>query len=244
MLHNKRLYYRLCCVVVKLGLSLSLSLREDKKLRVFKNKVLMLRLDGRSRLHNSSRLGSMRTPLHFDFMFTWCAAGGRLDVWLVYKMASRSMVHQIVVLLCGALAKNLRDYIVIKRRKSTLWVRPWILRLKIYGASDTLLKELSKEDPEAYRLHLRMSQSLFEELLDKVSLLIQAQNALRTSFQLSSRQLKPHMERLYVQSCLCASSAAQLHCGVVPKVELLPTLTVVAPVARLATLLCLHVRLQ
>ena len=87
-------------------------------------------------------------------------------------MASRSMVRRIVVLLCRASAKELRDYIVTKRRKSSLWVRPWILRRKIYGASGTLQKELWEEDPEAYRLHLRMSQGLFEELLDSVSPLI------------------------------------------------------------------------
>ena len=76
---------------------------------------------------------------------------------------------------------------------------------------------LSEEDPEAYRLHLRMSQSLFEELLDKISPLIQAQNALRTSSQPSSRRLKPHVEGLHVRSCLCCGSAAQSHCGVVAK---------------------------
>ena len=127
------------------------------------------------------------------------------------------MVHWIVLLLCGALAKDLRDYIVIKRRKSSLWVRPWILRWKIYGASDTFLKELSEEDQEAYRLHLRMSQSLFEELLDKFSPLIQAQNALRISFQSSSRRLKPQVKGLHVWSCLCADSAAQSHCSIVAK---------------------------
>ena len=152
-------------------------------------------------------------------MFTWCAAGGRLDVRLVglYKIASRSMVRRIVLLLCHDLAKDLRDYIVTKRRKRSLSVRPWILRRKIYGASDTLLKELSEEDPETYRLHLRMSSSLFEELLDKVSPFIQTQNALRTSSQPSSRRLKPHVEGSHVRSCLCAGSAAQLHCGVVAK---------------------------
>ena len=119
------------------------------------------------------------------------------------------MVRRTVLLLCRALAKDLRDYIVTKMQKSSLWVRPWILRRKIYAASDTLQKELSEEDPEAYRLHLTISQSLFEELLDKVCSLIQAQNALRTSSQPSSRRLKPHTEGLHVRSCLCADSAAQ-----------------------------------
>ena len=34
-----------------------------------------------------------------------------------YKMASRSMVRRIVLLLCRALAKDLRDYIVTKDGK-------------------------------------------------------------------------------------------------------------------------------
>ena len=112
-------------------------------------------------------------------------------------MASRSVVRRIVLLLCRAIVKDLWDYIVTKKRKSSLWVRPWILRQETHEASDTLQKELLEEDPEAYRLHLRMSQSLFEELLDKVSPLIQAKNIQRTSTQPSSRRLKPHM-----RSCL------------------------------------------
>ena len=34
---------------------------------------------------------------------------------LVYKMTSGSMVRLIIVVLCGAIAKDLRDYIVIKK---------------------------------------------------------------------------------------------------------------------------------
>ena len=51
------------------------------------------------------------------FMFTWCAAGGRQDVRIIYKMASRTMVRLIVLLLCRALAKDLRDYSVTKGGK-------------------------------------------------------------------------------------------------------------------------------
>ena len=53
----------------------------------------------------------------FDFTFTRCAGGDRLNVQLVYKMASRTMVRLIVLLLCRALAKDLRDYSVTKGGK-------------------------------------------------------------------------------------------------------------------------------
>jgi hypothetical protein len=35
----------------------------------------------------------------------------------------------------------------------------------LYGASNTLLKELAEEDPSEYRRHLRMSPEKFDELL-------------------------------------------------------------------------------
>ena len=94
-------------------------------------------------------------------------------------------------------------------------------------------KNYRKKVQRPYRLHLRMSQNLFEELLDKVCPLTQAQNASLTSSQPSSRRLKPQVECLHVRSCLCAGSAAQS-----PKVELPPTLTGAALVVRLAALLC------
>ena len=53
----------------------------------------------------------------FDLTFTWCSAGGRLDVQVIYKIASRSMVRRIFLLFCRALAKYLQDYSVTKRRK-------------------------------------------------------------------------------------------------------------------------------
>ncbi|KAJ8935365.1 hypothetical protein NQ318_001342, partial [Aromia moschata] len=53
--------------------------------------------------------------------------------------------------------------------KRRVWVKPWINRRQNLGASSVLLKELSCEDPSAYRNHLRMSKKMFETLLEMVN---------------------------------------------------------------------------
>jgi len=51
------------------------------------------------------------------------------------------------------------------RKKRRFWVRQWILRRNQWGASDTLLKELTLEDKEGYKYHLRKSEEQYNELL-------------------------------------------------------------------------------
>ena len=54
-----------------------------------------------------------------------------------------------------------------------LWVRKWIRRRETRGASALLLKELSVEDPQEYRLCLRLTPESFETLLNFIAPVIQ-----------------------------------------------------------------------
>jgi hypothetical protein len=53
-----------------------------------------------------------------------------------------------------------------KKKRKRRWVKKWICRRNLIGASNTLLIELAEEDPSEYRIHIRMSPKKFYELLD------------------------------------------------------------------------------
>jgi hypothetical protein len=50
------------------------------------------------------------------------------------------------------------------KEKKRWWVKPWIVRRNILGASNTLLVEWTSEDRDMYTNHLRMSREQFLEL--------------------------------------------------------------------------------
>ena len=54
-----------------------------------------------------------------------------------------------------------------------LWVRKWIHRRETRGASVLLLKELTVEDPQEYRLCLCLTPESFETLLNLIAPVIQ-----------------------------------------------------------------------
>jgi ElaB/YqjD/DUF883 family membrane-anchored ribosome-binding protein len=58
-----------------------------------------------------------------------------------------------------------------QRRK--LWVRKRLLRRESHGGSARLLKELAAEDHSEYRSFMRMTPDRFEDLVQKVSGVIQ-----------------------------------------------------------------------
>ena len=58
-------------------------------------------------------------------------------------------------------------------RPQRLWVRKRIRRRETRGASALLLKELSVEDPQEYRLCLRLTPERFETLLNLIAPVIQ-----------------------------------------------------------------------
>ena len=81
--------------------------------------------------------------------------------------------------LMGQMAENNRNMLQLirlhqnlpRRRRHTVWVRNWLRRREALGTYNTLFRELSIEDPRAFRNFLRVEvnsswQSVFMELLD------------------------------------------------------------------------------
>jgi hypothetical protein len=66
------------------------------------------------------------------------------------------------VVICSYLIKECQ-HILEKRnkRKKRRWVKPWIMRHNMLGASNTLLVEWTSEDRDMYKNRLRMSQEQF-----------------------------------------------------------------------------------
>jgi hypothetical protein len=63
------------------------------------------------------------------------------------------------------LSEELREIVRGKRRKRGRKCRNWIARRESLGASNYLFCELSKEGPQEYRKHTRISVEKFDELL-------------------------------------------------------------------------------
>jgi hypothetical protein len=83
-------------------------------------------------------------------------------------MAANELVRHGVV-ICDYLIGECQYIIEKKKKKRLWWVKPWIMRRNILGASNALLIEWTSEDRDMYKNHLRMSQEQFVELLSKVS---------------------------------------------------------------------------
>ena len=68
------------------------------------------------------------------------------------------------------------------RRKRLLWTRPWILKREQFGAYHCLLQELRASDRIGLKNFLKMDQSSFNEILNRVMPIIQREDTqLRTS---------------------------------------------------------------
>jgi hypothetical protein len=63
------------------------------------------------------------------------------------------------------LSEELREIVKKKRRKRGRKCRNWITSRESLRASNCLFRELSSEDPQGYRKHMRMSVEKFNELL-------------------------------------------------------------------------------
>lgn len=78
-----------------------------------------------------------------------------------------------------------------KRKKRTKWVRTWIAQRKKLGFCDSLMCELEIEDPIQLQNFLRMSQSDFEDILNRIAPKIQRRNT-------GMREAIPAKDRLAV----------------------------------------------
>ncbi|KAL4153986.1 hypothetical protein QTP88_001819 [Uroleucon formosanum] len=76
------------------------------------------------------------------------------------------------------LINDILEFIDESNKEKRIWVREWIKRRTVLGASENLLTELALEDPEEYRLCLRMTTENFEQLLNLVSPTIQKQDTI------------------------------------------------------------------
>jgi len=80
---------------------------------------------------------------------------------------STEIVRAGVIILANAIKKELKKKEKRKRQRN-IWVKQWIGRREMYGASSSLLKELKDEDASAYRNILRLDCTHFEDLLKMV----------------------------------------------------------------------------
>lgn len=81
---------------------------------------------------------------------------------------TRAAVRNCILTLCGEVSEILAEE-MNKNKKKRCWVRKWLSRREIYGASSTLLRELAAEDAPEYRNWLRISQEQFEILLAQIA---------------------------------------------------------------------------
>lgn len=77
------------------------------------------------------------------------------------------------VLIVAAL---LRQEILRKRRKKRCWIKKWIERRDVLGASNNLCVELQTENEDDFKDMFRVNRTQFYYLLDKVGSSIQRQN--------------------------------------------------------------------
>ena len=68
-----------------------------------------------------------------------------------------------------------------RKKKRSIWVKPWLQRRHQLGAYDGLMVELANEDLEGYISFQRMAPDLFAELLSKVGPIIQKQDTVMRS---------------------------------------------------------------
>lgn len=82
------------------------------------------------------------------------------------RKVMHAAMRNCILKVCGELSEILAEEIYKNKR---CWVRTWLMRREIYGASSTLLRELAAEDVPEYRNWLRMSKEKFEILLNQIA---------------------------------------------------------------------------
>ena len=60
-----------------------------------------------------------------------------------------------------------------KKRKRSVWVRPYLKRRSKLGHYDNLMQELALEDPILYKNFLRIDEDLFNEIVKRVTPILQ-----------------------------------------------------------------------
>ena len=63
-----------------------------------------------------------------------------------------------------------------KKKHRSMWTRQWLLRRTQYGAYETLLSELRREDEGSFLNFLRVAPDLFDSLVERVRPLVQKEH--------------------------------------------------------------------
>ncbi|CAH2011644.1 unnamed protein product [Acanthoscelides obtectus] len=82
-----------------------------------------------------------------------------------YRAVLKKCLVQAVDILLNEIVEVIKEETSKQKR---IWVRDWIKRRDKLGASANILRELALEDPEEYRMCLRMTPESFETLLNYI----------------------------------------------------------------------------
>ena len=88
---------------------------------------------------------------------------------MVSAVRKRKIVALAAVILILGAYKQLHK----EKKIRSCWTRKWISRRTKWGCHHALLQELKREDTKSFRNFLRMDQTSFEQLLEKVTPLIE-----------------------------------------------------------------------
>jgi hypothetical protein len=110
----------------------------------------------------------------------------------------RTQFQACALLIGTLLLHELQKSLEKKERRKRVWIKKWIRRRNLYGASNTLLKELAQEDPSEHRRHLRMSPRKFVELLAMIEPYI-------CKDDIAMRMAIPTRTKLQITLCYLAS---------------------------------------
>lgn len=87
----------------------------------------------------------------------------------------RDPIMKSVCAIAIELAIDLKEKM---KKKKRMWVKSWIQRRSLQGASQNLINELRMEDPMNFKNFFRMNVLQFEELLTKVAPIIKKQDTM------------------------------------------------------------------
>ena len=94
-----------------------------------------------------------------------------LEIYLLvsyFRTMWENAIDGVIDAAILVLSEELREIMREKRRKRDCKCRNWIAHRESPGASNCLFRELSSEDPQEYRKHMRISVEKFDELLQLV----------------------------------------------------------------------------
>lgn len=90
------------------------------------------------------------------------------------KKRRRMELNKVIKKLINIILEDIEE--AISEKPKRLWIRKWINRRESLGASNCILQELELEDPAEYCNAIRISETSFNYLLNKLKSQIQRKN--------------------------------------------------------------------